>query len=322
MKPLLKKALVYMNLLDPCYNMNIELSDFYNQEGVCSLEKLQIVMFVRLFSEFYKNNRDYSETLYYSKQALDFFEMSEIECQDQPGIIENGGYICRMCIEAGDSPIWDCISDIFSCKEWDVDILYGNFKTAYSNFSINESTRDIVIDYQKEIDHTMQEIDFIFQMRTIEEKLSDFDMLGFFNGPDRSHLAIEKFFLSLSDYFSYDEISSHFIIIKSKLLPIFLYHIDRKKLSKKDKKLYDMIENCTDLLCMGETTISCCNPELQYSYFAFYFPEYNGYEFSTIERFGAFCFDPRLTIIPYVINEGVTYLNNKYHFVEVSDNED
>lgn len=324
MKPLLKKAFVYMNLLNPCYNMSIELNDFCNREGLCSLEKLQIVMFVRLFSEFYKKNRDYSNTLYYSMQAFDFFETSEsvIENKKQPGILENGEYNYRMDIDSAFSPTWDCIFDIFSCKGWDIDILYGNFQGAYSSFFINKSTGDVVIDDKKEFDHNMDEIDFIFQARTIEEKMSDFYVLDFFNCPDRNHPAIEKYFSTLSDYFSYDEIGPKFIIVKSKLLPIFLYHIDCKKLSEEDKKIYDMVKKCVDLLYIGETTIPCCDSELEYSYFAFYFPEFDGYNCSTTERFGAFCFDPRLTIVPYVINEGITYLNNKYHFVEVSGNED
>lgn len=325
MKQLLKKGFWYINQLTDLYNFNAELSDCFNNSGICMVEKLQIVTGTRLYSEFYKGKENYSDTLYFSPQKHDFFPVKECdkESDDQYGIIANHEYDYRTSIESMINPSLDHLFQVFVYRGWDITFLNGNIAEVYIDFVMDKDTGKPTVCNDTTFFHTQDELEEIFAARSLEEKLYDFDVLDFFCASDREQSIIADYFSELSSYFSYDEYvpSSGFILIKSKLLPIFWYHIDFKKLSEADKCIYLTIQKCSSLLYIDEFGLPCSGKALEYAYYAFYVECNDDNTYNSTSSFGSLRFDPRLTIVPYIINEGITYLNNKYHFAEVTIDE-
>lgn len=321
----LEKAIEYFKLLGPIgdvytYDSRLRSSSF------CCLEKQLCVALVRILDEIYGIKEDFSKFLYLKiHDGFDFFSVTESE--DSVGYMESGEYMTRgdFFYNEYECPTSNFIERIYTRCQWKIDYLDADLSSAYYNFKIKEDGSLYTIpddEWSEDKENDAETLIRIFSLRTNTEVVSDFLLDDFFDKEDLCSENVSTFINYIRDLASTDKTSqSHYFLTKSWLLPRFLA-LDKSIIQSDDRWYIELIDQCLDAIMQkghGHDSWGCYSGNLKWSYFMFDMSSISD-GFSIVERdLGVIAMEPHMMLVPYIIDESIKYLNEKYHFISEED---
>lgn len=279
-------------------------------ESSCILEKYMGILAHKMFREVFNKELSLNGLVRYRNELdYDFVNIGE-----EPGF---GVYDCGDSLYRGYLPysdyttLFSYLKSSMTDTSWSMDWCFSDLVHLY-----------FYLEHENGDEFEPEEYEDFFSTRNNLEFVDDIGLSEFFLSSDINlyNEDVGNFFSNTRTAFTADEYSGGFVIFfRSKLLHYYLYIDESTLITEEAKRYYQIISDCIDVLAytcfFGGNSQFIMQKDLTYSYIsrAFFISD-EGY-YSNDDRFGCIAIDPRMFLVPVLVDECIYRLDKTLHIL-------
>jgi len=283
-----------------------------------AVEKYIGTLVINFLKEFY--NKSFESKQYPVFDTGDFYDVYDTR-RNCP-IFGTGDFYTREGVDGCGGILFDLLKEVYKEPYWKTDYFLGDLAHIYDNYDIVEDedgNKKAV--FNEATEHGYDDDEYgveCFKLRSNREILKDVYIIdGFFEEEDIDNHLMDSFWNTFRGLFNEcsEAYSAKYLLIKAMHVPLFMA-LDATAFSKEDRVLYlfllSVVNSLTSITSSG-WQLSITEPGLKAAYFVYDLSQEH-YDMSN-DYLGICELPPDMYLAPYLLDNGIKYLDSKYHFL-------